>query len=219
MFKINRIFAAQKQINMNHFNQVAALWDEDKIHWDRSKAIATDMQILLPLSKEWRVLEYGAGTGILSFMLKDAVNEIVMMDSSEEMVKVMQKKVADSDSDNLCPTLFDLEKQTYSGAKFDLLTTQMTLHHIMDVPTIIDHFYDVLNDNGYIAIADLYTEDGSFHGKGFTGHNGFDPQAMADMLTAAGFKNPQYKQCFILNKPVENGAVKPFPVFLLIAQK
>jgi tRNA (cmo5U34)-methyltransferase len=204
---------------MNHFNQVAALWDENNIHWERSKAIATDIQSLLPLSTKWRVLEYGAGTGILSFMLKDSVNEIVMMDSSEEMVKVMQQKVADSDSNTLHPTLFDLEKQSYSGAKFDLLTTQMALHHIMDIPKIIDRFYAILNDKGYIAIADLYSEDGSFHGKGFTGHNGFDPQAMADLLTTAGFKNPQYKQCFILNKQIENGETKPFPVFLLIARK
>jgi len=204
---------------MNHFNQVAALWDENKIHWERSKAIATDIQTLLPLSKEWRMLEYGAGTGILSFMLKDAVKEICMMDSSEEMVKVMQQKVADSGSDNLSPTLFDLEKESYSGAKFDLLTTQMVLHHIMDIPTTIDRFYAMLNDNGYITIADLYSEDGSFHGKGFTGHNGFDPQVIADMLTTAGFKDPQYKQCFVLNKQVENGEIKPFPVFLLIARK
>ncbi len=204
---------------MNHFNQVAALWDENKIHWERSQAIATDIQTRLPLSKEWRVLEYGAGTGILSFMLKDAVKEICMMDSSEEMVKVMQQKVADSGSDKLFPTLFDLENQPYSGAKFDLLMTQMVLHHIMDIPTIIDRFYTMLNDNGYIAIADLYTEDGSFHGKGFTGHNGFDPQSMADLLTAAGFKDPQYKQCFVLNKQIENADTKPFPVFLFIAHK
>jgi len=219
MFKLNRIFASQKQIDMNHFNQVAALWDENNIHWERSKAIATDIQTRLPLSKEWRVLEYGAGTGILSFMLKDTVKEICMMDSSEEMVKVMQQKVADSGSDKLFPILFDLENQPYSGAKFDLLMTQMVLHHIMDIPAIIDRFYAMLNNNGYIAIADLYTEDGSFHGKGFTGHNGFDPQSMADLLTAAGFKDPQYKQCFVLNKQIENGDTKPFPVFLLIARK
>ena len=204
---------------MNHFNQIAALWDENNIHWERSKAIATDIQTRLPLSKEWRVLEYGAGTGILSFMMKDAVKEICMMDSSEEMVKVMRQKVADSGSDNLSPTLFDLEKQPYSGATFDLLTTQMALHHITNIPTVIDRFYTMLNDNGYIAIADLYTEDGSFHGKGFTGHNGFDPQSMADLLTAAGFKDPQYKQCFVLNKQIESGETKPFPVFLLIARK
>ncbi|MBP1640178.1 MAG: yafE [Bacteroidetes bacterium] len=204
---------------MNHFNKVAAVWDANSVHWERSKAIATDIQMLLPLSKEWRVLEYGAGTGILSFMLKDAVKEICMMDSSEEMVKVMQQKVADSGDHNLSPTLFDLEKQPYSGATFDLLATQMALHHIMDIPTIIDRFYTILNDNGYIAIADLYTEDGSFHGKDFTVHKGFDPQEIANMLVAAGFKDPQYKQCFVINKQIESGAMSPFPVFLLIAQK
>ena len=204
---------------MNHFDQVATTWDADTVHWERSQAIASDINKIIPLSNEWRVLEYGAGTGILSFMLKDAVKEICMMDSSVEMVKVMLQKVADTGSESLIPTLFDLEKEEYHGGRFDLVTTQMVLHHIDNIRPVIDRFYNLLNDGGYVAIADLYTEDGSFHGKGFTGHNGFDPEEMAQTLTAAGFKNPVYKQCFIMNKPVEGGEMKVFPVFILIAGK
>ncbi|MTK53808.1 class I SAM-dependent methyltransferase [Paludibacter sp.] len=204
---------------MTNFDLAAAGWDGNSIHWERSQAIANDIKTILPIDNDWRVLEYGAGTGILSFMLKDDVKEIVMLDSSEEMVKVMQQKVADSNASNLHPTLFNMEKDDFAGEKVDLIATQMVLHHVAKIEPLLDKFYALLNPGGYIAIADLYTEDGSFHGKGFDGHNGFDPKEMGEMLVAAGFKNPQYKTCFVMSKPVESGEIKAFPVFFLTAQK
>lgn len=204
---------------MTNFDLAAAGWDGNSMHWERSQAIANDIKTTLPVDKNWRVLEYGAGTGILSFMLKDDVKEIVMMDSSEEMVKVMQQKVLDSNSTNLRPTFFDMGKEDFSGEKVDLIATQMVLHHVNKIDALLKKFYAILNTGRYIAIADLYMEDGSFHGKGFDGHNGFDPQEMAEMLVAAGFKNPQYKPCFVMNKPVESGEIKAFSVFFLTAQK
>ncbi len=32
---------------------------------------------------------------------------------------------------------------------------------------ILEKFHDLLNPSGYLAIADLYPEDGSFHGLSF----------------------------------------------------
>jgi hypothetical protein len=43
-------------------------------------------------------------------------------------------------------------------------------------------FMSLLKPGGHLAIADLYTEDGSFHGDGFHGHKGFDPAILAAML-------------------------------------
>ena len=63
----------------------------------------------------------------------------------------------------------------YGEGSFDLIYTLMVLHHVGDVETIIRKFRGLLNPGGYLAIADLYSEDGSFHGEGFSGHMGFDP--------------------------------------------
>ena len=41
--------------------------DANPMHWARSKAIADEIKNLIPLSKNWTALEYGAGTGISSF--------------------------------------------------------------------------------------------------------------------------------------------------------
>jgi cyclopropane fatty-acyl-phospholipid synthase-like methyltransferase len=46
---------------------------------------------------------------------------------------------------------------------FDGLVSSMTLHHVEDLKAFFDVIYTNINDNGFIAIADLETEDGTFH--------------------------------------------------------
>ena len=58
----------------------------------------------------------------------------------------------------------------------------MVLHHVNDIEKIIGKFYRLLNPGGYLAIADLYEEDGSFHGDGFTGHKGFNMDSLSGIL-------------------------------------
>ncbi len=152
---------------INEFDIKAAGWDNNPMHWDRSVAITDLMKKLIPLKKRMIALEYGAGTGIASFLLKDYLKEITLMDSSSEMVRVMNEKIKNTKVKNLKPLNFDLENSDYTRGKFDLIFTQMVLHHVTDIENIIRKFYDLLNPGGYMAIADLYPEDGSFHGEEF----------------------------------------------------
>jgi len=204
---------------MNHFDQAAPSWDTNSVHWERSQAIAEIIQKDIPLNHSMKALEFGAGTGILSFMLKDVVEKITMMDNSSEMVKVMEEKVVRENAETLHPKLFDLEKVPFDEETFDLIFTQMAMHHVADIKHIILQFYTLLNPGGYVAIADLYPEDGSFHGDGFTGHLGFNPVSMASLLTSCGFNLPKFKSCFVVKKQIAGGETKDFPVFILIAQK
>jgi tRNA (cmo5U34)-methyltransferase len=96
---------------------------------------------------------------------------------------------------------------------------QMVLHHIADIESIIKIFYNLLNPGGFLAIADLYTEDGSFHGEGFTGPKGFDPGELSNLLLKPGFENISQRQCFVINKKISDTETKQFDVFLLIAQR
>ena len=74
----------------------------------------------------------------------------------------------------------------------------------------------MLKPGGYIAIADLYPEDGSFHGEGFTGHKGFDTKELSDSLSKAGFKITSEEKCFVLNRKISEAETKQFDIFLLI---
>src|ERR1035437_26737 len=204
---------------MNEFAIASAEWDQNPIIWERAEAIANEIKKLVPLQKQMTALEFGAGTGVTSFILKDSLKEITLMDNSPEMVKVMNNKIKTLKVKNLKTLNFNLEQNDFKDAKFDLIFNQMVLHHITDIKDIITKFYNLLNPGGFLAIADLYTEDGSFHGEGFTGHKGFDPSDLSSMLLKSGFKNITHHKCFVINKKISDAVTKEFDVFLLIAQR
>ena len=203
---------------MNEFDLKAAEWDNNPIIWDRAEAIAAEIKKLLPLTKQMTALEFGAGTGVTSFILKDSLKEITLMDNSSEMVKVMDNKIKVSGVKNLKTLNINLEQVEYKDVKFDLIFNQMVLHHITDIDKIIAKFYNLLNPDGFLAIADLYSEDGSFHGEGFTGHNGFDIEVLSNQIKKQGFTNISYRKCYTINKIMSDSETKPFDVFLLIGQ-
>jgi len=204
---------------MNEFDLKAAEWDQNPIIWERAEAIANEIKRLIPLKKQMTALEFGAGTGVTSFILKDFLKEITLMDNSSEMVKVMNNKIKTSRVENLKTLNFNLEQDDFKDAKFDFIFNQMVLHHITDIKNIITKFYNLLNPGGFLAIADLYTEDGSFHGEGFAGHKGFDPAELSGLLLKSGFQNITHHQCFVINKEISVAKTKQFNVFLLIAQR
>ena len=203
---------------MTDFNTAARSWDNNSIHAQRSLAIAKNMLERIEVLPEMKALEFGAGTGILSFMLADRFSSITMMDSASEMVAVMQEKVEVSPTKNLKPVLFDLTKQSYETEAFDCVFSQMALHHVEDTQGILNRFFELLQKGGCLAVADLFSEDGSFHGAGFDGHNGFDAIALEAKMKKAGFLNVQTETCFTIRKMTAEGS-KDFPIFLMIARK
>src|SRR5664280_2930609 len=204
---------------MNEFDLKAAGWDQNPIIWERAGAIANEIKRIIPLKKEMTALEFGAGTGVTSFILKDSLKEITLMDNSAEMVKIMKNKIKTSGVKNLTALNFNLEQFDFKNAKFDLIFNQMVLHHITDIKDIIAKFYNLLNPGGYLAIADLYSEDGSFHGEGFTGHNGFDIEKLSASIKKQGFTDISHRKCYTINKKVSETVTKPFDVFLIIAKR
>lgn len=203
---------------MNDFDIKAAEWDKNPMHWNRSEAIAKEITKLIPLRKEMIALEYGAGTGITSFILKDQLKEITLMDNSSEMVKVMNEKIESSQAKNLKTLNFNLEVDEYKDGKFDLIFTQMVLHHVIDIDRIIKKFHQLLNRHSYLAIADLKEEDGSFHGEGFTGHKGFNLDSLSDILRRNRFSDISYKTCFVIDHKISETESKQFEVFIMVSK-
>jgi len=203
---------------MSEFDAKARDWDKNQRYIDRSEAVAKAMLQTIPFTKSMKALEYGSGTALLSFALKDQFEEIVLMDNSQEMTAVTAEKIAEQNIQNMKPLFFDLEHQDYSGS-FDIVYNQMVMHHVNDISAVLIKFYNLLNPGGYIAIADLYAEDGSFHGEGFTGHLGFDVEILSGKLRALGFDEIKHQQCYSIQKTNEEGKVSEYPIFLLTASK
>jgi tRNA (cmo5U34)-methyltransferase len=203
---------------MSEFDNKAADWDQNPMHWDRSVAIADEILKILPVKPDFRAMEFGAGTGILSFLLKDHLKEILLIDNSAEMIRLTNEKIAASGAGNLQTRFFDLEHSDLKGDKFDLIFTQMVMHHVSDIEMIFNKFHTMLSPGGYLAIADLYSEDGSFHGEGFDGHRGFDPDDLSAILQKKQFTNISHEECFVISRAISESETKEFPVFLITAR-
>jgi ubiquinone/menaquinone biosynthesis C-methylase UbiE len=203
----------------SEFDSKAADWDKNPMHWDRSVAITELIREMIPMNINMTALEFGAGTGIASFLLKESLKEITLMDNSVEMVKVIKEKIQATGVKNLKALHFDLELKDYTDGTFDIIFTQMVLHHVTDVERVLTRFYNLLNPAGYLAIADLSPEDGSFHGDGFAGHKGFNVDKLSDLLRHHGFNNVTHRKCFVIDRKISETETKKFDVFLLTAQR
>ncbi|HAT81103.1 MAG TPA: class I SAM-dependent methyltransferase [Flavobacterium sp.] len=164
-------------------------------------------------SKEMSVMDFGSGTGLLLSEITPYIGEITAVDISSSMNAVLKSKIADLKC-SVQIVQMDLTKETLDR-KFDVIISSMTIHHIEDTLALFKKFHSLLKDNGIIAIADLDTEDGSFHTED-TGvfHFGFDRENFVEMVKNAGFQNIKIQNASTIVKPT-----KDYSVFLITAQK
>lgn len=201
---------------MSTFDERAASWDDDPTRAERARVFARAIPEVVPASPTTRLLEYGAGTGLLSEELVGQVGSITLVDPSAGMREVMAAKVDDGrlPGDSRIWDL-DLAVDPVPDDRFDLVATLMTLHHVSDVPRVLAAFSELLADGGRLALVDLVEEDGSFHDGEFAGHNGFDTSSLAESVRAAGFADVEVREDF--HHVEKNG--RDYPLFLLTAAK
>ncbi len=198
----------------NSFDERAATWDDDPTKVERARVVADAIRDALPLGPSIRLLEYGAGTGLVSQALRDRVGPLVLADTSAGMRSVMEDKIATGAITDARVWDVDLSTEPLASVdeRFDLIVTVLTLHHISALDTALANFAELLEDGGHLAIADLDEEDGTFHDEGFDGHHGFDHGALAAQLKEAGFTDVSFRPCHEL---VKNG--RTYPIFLATA--
>jgi ubiquinone/menaquinone biosynthesis C-methylase UbiE len=195
------------------FDSRAATWDDaDKIK--RAEDVAAAMRRVVPLKRSMSALEYGAGTGLLSFCLRDALGPITLADSSAGMRAVAERKIAAANAPDMRVIDLDLMRDPVPAERYDLIYSMMTLHHVPDVPRALAAFHALLKPGGWLCHADLDAEDGSFHGPEVDVHHGFERAALRSWLAAAGFVEVSIGDCGY----IEHGE-RSYTVFLAACRK
>ncbi len=202
----------------NDFDARAATWDDDPAKVERAQAVADAIVRSVALARTMRAMEYGCGTGLLSFMLRPRLGQITLADVSEGMLAVAAGKIAAADDVAMRTARLDLLADPLPAERFDLIYSLMTLHHVPDTDAILRRFHAALAANGVLCIADLDAEDGSFHGAGFDGHLGFDRARLGAMAREAGFATVEFSTAHEIEK-VADGRPHRYPVFLMVARK
>nr|NLI49780.1 class I SAM-dependent methyltransferase [Propionibacterium sp.] len=207
------------------FDEAAATWDDDPTKLARSRLIADAIARAVPLDGVRDALEYGCGTGQVTWALADRLDRVVLADASPGMLAVLGERLQarpEHDRARFEPRLLDLTRDSLPPASVDLIYTSLALHHVPDVPLVLRRFRAALRPGGHVAIADLDRDvHGHFHrhshGDDFDGHHGFDRDALAADLAAAGFAPPAFETVTTLTKIVDDEEME-FPVFLAVAQ-
>ncbi len=201
----------------DRFDELARSWDVAPMHVERTAAIASALRGILP-STGLRTLEVGAGTGLLSFALADHLGPVLATDPSAGMVTALEDKIRQTGSPSLSALRCGDDLAGADGP-FDLILSQMALHHIPDVPGFLARAASRLPAGGWLAIADLDLEDGSFHGPTITDvHLGFDRQILASRLDEAGFEEIVFSTVHTMRKDSETGP-REYPIFLVTARR
>lgn len=197
----------------DRFAHKAGSYEQNPSRVDNVVRIAETVRSILRLDPTMRIMDFGSGTGLLLEQIAPHVGHITAVDVSPSMNGQLRAKL------NQLPCGVDIVEADLTARdleqRFDGIISSMTLHHIQDIDAMLRRFHDHLVEGGFIALADLDPEDGSFHDED-TGvfHAGFEREALAARARAAGFRDVRTSDASMVHKPQGN-----YPVFLLTAYR
>lgn len=207
--------------NVRRFDDAAAEWEEKPQRVALARRIAEAIQQAIPLSGTMHVLEYGCGTGMVSRTLSPHVAHITAVDTSPQMLEVLGQKAREEKIANIKTLAHDLTSKPLPVNNFDLVMSSMTLHHIPDFKALLLQFFAALKPGGYLAVADLITEDGSFHeDNSGVAHYGINPEGIRSILTENGGLDITVQEIHTIEKQQGDSTTgRKYPVFLAWCRK
>ncbi|MDF1884508.1 class I SAM-dependent methyltransferase [Sulfurimonas sp. SAG-AH-194-C21] len=196
----------------DYFEDKAQDWDKDTTKTSTPLSIATAIKKKFTLNKNMSIMDFGVGTGLLGFEIAKDVKKVFGVDMSPSMLKKLREK--NSPELSIEAIEQDIVKEPLSDI-FDGIVSSMTLHHVEDLEAFFRSIYKNLSKDGFIAIADLEKEDGTFHSDN-TGvyHFGFIKEDLCEIVKKCGFKDITFENITTINKPQRD-----FGVFLLSAKR
>lgn len=197
----------------DHFNEKAKTWDADEMIKLLSSAVGAAILRHTELNAQMQVMDFGAGTGLISSQVAPLVNKILAVDVSEAMLdRLVAKPELHGKVEAVCQNILE---QPLSE-QFDLIMSAMAMHHVEDTVKLIQTFSEHLKPGASVALADLDKEDGSFHPADVQGvyHSGFEREALQSILEAQGFADVRFVTAHTVEKED-----REYPIFLVTATR
>ena len=206
--------------NRQRFDAIATGWDSSPDRRALAAGVAAAITAAVQLQAHWQALEYGCGTGLVGAALAPFVAQLLACDVSPGMLAVLAEKARAAGLDHLQTRVLDLTREPPPAARFDLIFSSMTLHHIPDVAALLRVMHGMLKPDGWLALADLDAEAGSFHRPDVPGvmHHGFEREALQAELRNAGFRAVRARTAHTVTRTAADGIERQYPVFLITAR-
>lgn len=182
---------------------------------DRARTVADAIRAAVDIHPGMTAFEYGCGTGLLSFFLQEDFASITLADTSQGMLDVLSDKIKAAKAANMQPVRLELAVDPLPAQKFDVTYSLMVLHHIHSPDVLLRKFYKILGQGGWLVVADLDQEDGSFHTDGSTDvHLGFEREELKKRVEGVGFTDVHFSTAYTIAKNE-----REYPIFLMTARK
>lgn len=195
------------------FKDKAADFDTNDIPRQLSINIGASILNNVAMNDGMQVMDFGAGTGLITAQVAGKVARVTCVDVSQAMLeKLAAKDELKGKVDIVCQNILEqpIEKE------FDLIVSAMAMHHVEDTDKMVQRFAEHLKPGAQAALADLDAEDGTFHPADVQGvyHSGFSRDAFKKILEKNGFKDIHFYDAHTVKKEE-----KQYPVFLAVATK
>lgn len=178
-------------MNENMFEDMAKRYDTPE-RIKLANIISKEVSGQLADSQEKTMIDYGSGTGLISVQLAHEVSELIMVDSSKEMLKVVDEKIKQSKLENTRTLLADFTQEV-PEIKADIVMMSLVLLHIPDTRAILQNIYSVLNKGGKLIIVDFDYNEKVKHPKV---HSGFKQDELKELLSEVGFNSTDIRNFY-----------------------
>ena len=201
------------------FDKMARTFDTD-YRMKRANKVAHEIAQRIDLSQKHNVLEFGCGTGLVTFNLIKNMNNLSLIDSSEGMLAQLKMNLSAICANKTISIYNDLFAISILLNSYDLIYTSMALHHIKNIGLFGNRFNELLSKDGTLCIVDLLPVDKEYHinEPDFEGYHGFDPDWLTKQLENQGFKKERCDVIFSDSKKINNKTID-YSLFMLIMKK
>jgi ubiquinone/menaquinone biosynthesis C-methylase UbiE len=141
-------------------------------------------------SKAKKAIDFGCGTGLIGMSLLNDFQNIVFLDTSQNMLEKIRQKIADFNIKNADILCFDFETAFRADIVADYIFVVQVLLHIENYELVLSRLYELLNPDGHLLIVDFNKNEEVISDKV---HNGFDQGKLIRLMTGIGFKEIESK--------------------------
>ncbi len=173
--------------NTEKFDQMATTYDTDERVFIADISAKAVREVLSCDTRDYKTaLDFGCGSGVVGLSLIDMFEKVYFLDSSLNMLKVVDEKLELIGLTNAETLFLDLENGDCMdlGIKLDCIFMCQVLLHIKDYVPVLDKLKNMLNPNGVLVIVDF---DKNHDIISDLVHGGFDQDILKEELLSLGF--------------------------------